>query len=151
MWGLWGAAVRSDMLLLWSALNSLVHGWTNRQFWSGQGFWCTESEHECSWWTHWHTPEWWTQSRWCDYDDAHLLREAQCWCYFVFFTISDSPGKVFESGWLIGLFYLSKLFNCNALRLIFFFLTGDDRNIVEVFVAGRKVIPFTETNKLAVL
>lgn len=23
-------------------------------------------------------------------------------------------------------------------------LTGDDRNIVEVFVAGRKVVPFTE-------
>lgn len=26
-------------------------------------------------------------------------------------------------------------------------LTGDDRNIVEVFVAGRKVVPFAEPNQ----
>lgn len=26
-------------------------------------------------------------------------------------------------------------------------LTGDDRNIVEVFVAGRKVVPFVEPNQ----
>lgn len=35
--------------------------------------------------------------------------------------------------------------------LILSCLTGDDRNIVEVFVAGRKVIPFTKASNMPML
>lgn len=52
-------------------------------------------------------------------------------------------------------FICPNLSDCNAPLTIYFTfvsvascLTGDDRNIVEVFVAGRKVVPFAEPNQL---
>uniref|UniRef100_H3CZQ0 Guanine deaminase n=1 Tax=Tetraodon nigroviridis TaxID=99883 RepID=H3CZQ0_TETNG len=53
-------------------------------------------------------------------------------------AVPDGPIDLFHND-------APKVGDCNALMLnCFFCLTGDDRNIVEVFVAGRKVIPFTK-------
>lgn len=143
---------------------SLVPEWPDRELWSGQRFWCIEGECVRAWRTPWPVPVWRTQGWWwgaifiAHTFSTHINKSRRCHVSVTLFSHQYIFRFFWKSSWIwvsinFSSFVRNSLtsmclspFNTHLLLVsVASYLTGDDRNIIEVFVAGKKVVPFTES------